>query len=399
MATQPEPTISAPVTTTEAVNQMLAAMAALSGVLTDYNVGSQIRTLAESVGSVIEQQGTWTNAFVFQGMVYGAMALFGIFPGVAQSATVQLTFSTSPGGSPPPASQNVTIPTGTLVQSNGGIQFQTTSAVVLLSGNSSIVANAQAVLGGVAGNVPSGSLTQLVSNLGYPLFVTNASAATGGANAETLSETLSRLSAKIASIPGSSPVALANAAIGVQDPSTGETVMFSVLNEPFLAAGSGAGSGTAGWQLFIDNGFGTASSGLIAAVNSYLGVNVSGATLPVSGQVGFRDAGVPYGIYADSPIYANVYVSGTVANSAYATATANAIAAAVSGYFVLPFGAPAENSQIAAAVGNAGLGVLTSLTVVLTASGSPTAVSGVVPSLVQRVLLNSLSVSIVSGAA
>jgi hypothetical protein len=185
----------------------------------------------------------------------------------------------------------------------------------------------------------------------------------------------------------------------VTDTATGETVLYSTLFEPWIAAGSGAGSGTAGWDLYIDNGMGTASSGLIAAVNQTLGVTISGATLPVSGMVGFRDAGVPYNIYAVTPTYALVYVSGTVSNSAYIPSVSGAIATAVSGYFSLPFGTAAEQSQIAAAVGNAGLGILTSLNVVLNASGSSMSVTGVVPSPTGRVLLGGLSISLVSGAA
>lgn len=397
MTTIPEPTISAPVTATENANTFLAAMAALSGVLTDYNIGSQIRTMAEAAASVNEMQGIWSNALVFQGMVYGAMALFGILAGQAQTASGIATFATSTGASPPAASQNVSIPAGTLVQTVGGVQFQTTTAAILLSGLGSVSVPIQALVGGTAGNIPASGITQLITNLGYPLFVNNVSGTTGGTNAESLSQTLSRFSAKVASLPASSPVAIANAAIGVTASGTGETVRYSCLYEPWIAAGSGAGSGTAGWYLYIDNGQGTASSGLIAAVSQVLGATVSGGTLPTSGNVGYRDAGVPYQVLAGQPLYAIVSVSGQVSNSAYIQSASGAIATAVSGYFSLPFGGVAEQGQIAAAASNSVGAILTSLNVTLALSGVGSPVSGIAPPIYQRVLLGSLSISVTSG--
>jgi hypothetical protein len=390
-----EPTIAAPPTAVDVTEQLLSSMAALSGVLTDYNVGSQIRTLSESIGSVNEMQGVSATALVFQGMVYGALAVFQIFPGAAVPAVGVETFSTGTGLSPPPASQNVTIPSGSIVQSIGGVQFQTTEDVLLAAGSSSVNAPIQALVGGAAGNLPPGSITQIVTNLAYPLFPTNVSGTTGGVDAETLTQTMNRFAAKVASLPASTPAAIANAAIDVSDPLTGETVLFSTLVEPWILAGSGVGSGAAGWTLYIDNGMGAASSGLIAAVNNVLGATISGGTLPTSGDVGYRDAGVPYQILAVDPIYASVAISGTVIGSIYVSPASAAMASAVSGYFTLPFGVTAEQSQLAAAVSNSALGLLTSLTVNLYPAGSGTPVSGLVCSVpYQRVILQSLGIAL-----
>ncbi|MDE2233357.1 MAG: baseplate J/gp47 family protein [Patescibacteria group bacterium] len=394
-----EPTVAAPPTTTTVASELLAAMAALSGVLTDYNPGSQIRTLSEAIGAVCEMEGIQANTLVFQGMVYGALALFNILPGLAIPSTVTLTFSTTPP-SYPPVSQTVIVPAGTIVQTQGGIQFQTTTPVTLNSGSSSVNVAAQALTGGANTNVPAAAITQIVTGLNYPLFVTNSSPATGGADAQTLSQTLSIFSAKVASLPASSPVAIANAAIGVTASGTGETVVYSCLDEPWISAGSGAGSGVAGWNLYIDNGFGTASSGLIAAVNQVLGITVSGATNAVSGAVQYRDAGVPYNIYAVSPVFADVYVTGVVNPSAasFVSAISGSIETAVSGYFTLPFGTPAEQSQLSATISNAGLNSLSSLTVSLYASGTITpALAEVSGTVTQRVLLNKLYLSLPVG--
>jgi hypothetical protein len=380
-----EPTVAAPPSTQTVASQFLASMAALSGVLTDYNSGSQVRTIAESLGSVVEQQSIWTQAEAFQALAYGAMTVLGITPYAAFPSVGQLTFATAPGSPYPTATQNVNIPAGTLAQTTGGVQFVTTANAVLASGTTSIVIPATAVLGGVAGNVPAGAVTQIVTGLLYPLFVTNAAAFTGGTNAEQLAATLARFSSAVAAIGLASPVAIANAAIGVTNPATSEEVLFSTLYEPFVAAGSGAGSGVAGWTLYIDNGTGAASSGLINNVISKLNGNAA------SGQVGYRDAGVPYIVSGVTPTYAVVGVSGTASSLTTDAALQTLINQAVSGYFMLPFGASAQQAVLAQNVGNAVLGLMTSLTVSLYASGSGSPLTALTPAVTGRVVLGQIN--------
>lgn len=362
----PTITIAAPPNTAGVASEILGSMAAESGVITDYNQGSQIRTIAESVGAVVEEQGIWSQALAFQALVYSALSLFNIFPSAAVPASGIVTFSTSNSGPNPPASQNIPIPAGTLIQTNGGVQFQTTAAVTISVGTGSITVPVAALNAGTAGNVPAASITQIISGLVYPLFITNAAPTSGGANAPSVANSLALFAAQIAAIGLSSPVAIANAAYGVSYGA--ENVQFSTLFEPWIAAGSGAGSGTAGWTLYIDNGTGTASSGLINAVIAKLnGGTVSGAS-NASGAIGYRDAGVPYVVDAVTPTYAYVSVSASVVSGASVSLTSGAIAAAVSGYFSLPFGASAERANIDAVVGNATQGNLTALAIALSAS-------------------------------
>lgn len=389
-------TVAAPPTTAALTSQTLSLLAARSGVLTDYNQGSQIRTIMESVGAVVEQQGIADQTRAFQALVYSAMSLFGVVPAAAVPATVTVTFSTARSGSPPPATQNVPIPAGTLVQTNGGIQFQTTTAVTLASGDTSIDVEAIAVVAGLAGNIPASAITTLISALIYPLFPTNADAAINGADAQSSAVAMAEFTAAVEAIGLSSPVAIANAAIAVASGS--EVVRYSTVFEPWIAAGSGAGSGTAGYILLIDNGNGTASSGLIAAVDEKLrgGTTTSGLS-NASGAIGYRDAGVPYSIVAVTPTIAVVAVSGTVVSSADSDVVSGAIASAVSGYFTLPFGRAAEQATIAAAVANAALGQLSSLTVTLMQSGSATPLTALTPPVSGRVLLGSLLQTLTSG--
>lgn len=390
-------TVASPPSTGAAASQILASMAALTGIATDYNPGSQIRTLAESVGATEEQQGVWTQAIAFQALVYSALSLFQITPNSAVAASGIITFQTSASGSPPAASQNVPISAGTIVQTNGGIQFQTTSDVVLLSGTGAINAPVVALVPGLVGNVANGTILNIVTGLIYPLFVTNAAGMAGGADAETSTSALARFAALIASIGLSSPVAISNAAIGVNFGT--ESVKFSTLYEPWIAAGSGAGSGTAGWSLYIDNGLGTATSGLITAVDSHLrgGTTTSGAS-NAGGAVGYRDAGVPYNIYAVTPTVVDVGVSGVAVLGGNVPVLNAAVQAAVEAYFALPFGASAQQAVIAADVSNATYGQLSALTVGLYTSGGVVPQTAISVSPSGRIILNTLTVNIVSGS-
>ena len=372
--------VAAPPSTAAVASQILALMAAESGVLTDYNPGSQIRTESEAIGSVVEQQGIWAQAQAFQALVYGAFSLFGDTPDLAVAASGTVTFSSSA-----PVSQNVSIPAGTIAQTAGGIQVATTVAGILAAGNSSIDLASAAVVSGAAGNVSAGAITQLVSALTYPLQVNNANPFGGGADAQSAADALSEFASMVNAIGLSSPVAIANAAIGTAYGA--ETVKFSTLAEPWILAGSGAGSGVAGWNLYIDNGLGTASSGLVNAVIAKLnGGSVSGVANP-SGATGYRDAGVPYNVYVVTGTLAVVSATGAVMPGASASLVSGAMASAISGYFKLPFGAPAIQAQLAASAANAALGQLSSLTVSLYQSGSGTALSLLTPAVTGRVVL------------
>jgi len=170
--------------------------------------------------------------------------------------------------------------------------------------------------------------------------------------------------------------------------------------EPWIAAGSGAGSGTAGYTVYIDNGTGGASAALIAATQAWL----SGSQ--IANQSGFRPAGVPYTVSGVTPVYATVVVSGTLFPGLFGSGSV--AAAAVSGItaYFNTLGICAPNSsgvplnyalqpQVAAAAADAGLGSFSSLTVNLyyTAS-SGSAVSLVSGGVGTRVILSSLSVNI-----
>ncbi len=378
-------TVVSPPNTYQVAFDMMAAMAAQSGVVTDYNVGSQVSSLYEALGSPIEMQGTIGQALAFQALVYSAMSIFKIYPIGAIAANGSVTFSTGTGSSPPPAPYNITIPQGTIVQTNSGTQYQTTSTVILLAGQTSISATVTAINPGVTGNTGANTITNIPSSLPYFLFVTNPSALTNGENAEQPSQTLGRFIAKINSLGLATPVSIANAVIGVSVSGTTETVMYSTVYEPWIATGSVTGQ--AGYYVYVDNGSGNASTALLDAVQTYL--NGSFAL----NEPGFRPAGVPYEAAAVVPTDVNVTVTGVANNSTGIIGLEATVTTAINNFFAtLQFGQTLLDGSIIAVVSNVVGGQVSTLNVVLTNS-SGTVITQAVPSDVGRVILSTLSVT------
>jgi len=349
-------TVAAPPTTADVAADLIAWMTAQSGVLTDSHAGSQVRTNAEATGSVVDMQGVIAQALAFQALVYAAFAAFGITPLPALSAVGVVTLTTGSGANPPPAVAVVSIGTGTLFSTIGGTQFEATQPAVLAVGASSVDVQVQAVTPGITGNVPAGSIVQIVSGIPYPLLVNNALPITGGIDAETPPQTLARFTAAVGALGLATPVSIANAVIGVTVSGTNEMVKYATVYEPWIAVSvSGAG-----FQVFVDNGSGAASPALLTAVQTLLNGNQA------AGLDGYRPAGVPYSVNAVIPVDYTVTVGGTaILASLDAVIDAN-VTAALSIYQTgLQFGDPAELSQITAVVANAAAGMITNLSVTL----------------------------------
>lgn len=383
-------TVAAPPTTVEVATQVMSWQTGQSGVITDYNVGSQIRTLSEAIGSVEELSGVAAQALAFQALVYSAYSAFGITPLDAAFASGTITFSTGTGSNPPPAAQSIAIPAGTLVQTIGGTQFQTAQSVVLLQNSTSISAPITATVAGISGNVSANTITQIVTGLPYALYCNNSAATTGGQAAEVASATLARFTAAVAATGLSTPVAVANACIGVTVSGTGEIVAFSNCYEPWIVQALNGQTPVAGFQVYVDNGSGNASSALLSQVQNTLNGILGTPTL------GYRPAGVPYTVNAVSPVYSTVVVSGVTTNSSLISSLTNAAISAIQAqYAALGFTQTLEQSNILADVANAVAPNISSLAVYLV-NASGAIVSGIATAYNQRNILQSYTVNFTS---
>ena len=372
-------TLNASPTATEAVLQILQTLAAQSGIITDANVGSQVRAFATGVGATIEQQSIATQVAMAQYAIQGAFAIFGITPISATYSSGNVTFSLGYT-----ATSTVYVPVNTQLSTTGGIQFYTTQAVQINSGSSSVGAPVQSAAAGSNSNVTANSITQIVTTLPYPLTVTNSAPTSGGQDQETFSATLSRFNNLAATLGRSTPQSIASSVYGTTY--NGETVKYSTVYEPWrVQAASGLTSGfTVGYDVYIDNGTGTASSNLITAVSGVL-----------SGAIDYGPAGVPYNVYAVAPTTVSIIVNATSTpsfSSVISTIT-SAIQTSVEDYFAsLNFGDSFQNGQLYEAISNNTYGWLSSLTV----SNTPTG-NSISPAATSRIILSGLTINVTAG--
>lgn len=387
MANPYQITVSAAPSTYASAFDILAAMQANSGVVTDYNSGSQIRTLSEALGSIVELQGGIDQAMAYQALIYSAMSIFGITPLPAVSASGTVIFVTGTGNNPPPAPYNITIPVGTIVTTTAGAQYQTTSLVTINAGQTSVSTTVSAVVPGVNGNTGPNTITNVASQLSYLVFVNNTTAITGGSNAELPEQTIGRFVAKINSLGLATPVSIANAVIGITAPNSTEMVEYSTVYEPWV---TGSVSGQYGFMVYIDNGSGTASAALISQVESVLNGSQS------ANQPGYRPAGVPYNVLPVVPTYVNVVVTGVInASSQILTLESQTTTSINSLFQSLQFGEVLTQVELIASVSNVVGNYVTSLYAeLLDINNNP--IAQATPSNVGRVILNNLSVTYTS---
>ena len=355
MATTSEIQIAPIPTTEESTLTFLSWLFGTIGVPTDYNIGSVIRTYSEAVGSVDEIEGAITTSQALQALVYSAYAAFNISPELAEPAVGTVTFSTI-STSPLPPGISVVIPLNTIVQTITGVQFNTTTTATLVSGTSTITVPIQAANPGLNTNVAAGTITQILTAVSYPLAVTNPAPTAGGQNAETAAETLARFVSYVSSLGLCSPLAVASACIGVSYGQ--EIVKYATCYEPWIAEYEGGNpTPTAGFNPIIDNGSGSASANLIAAVTAYLN-NGNG--------IGYRPAGVPFTVLAVTPVYASIVVVATAINQSIAEAIFTSTQTAITSYFQsLNFGDSAQITNLTAAIANATFGQLSSLSITM----------------------------------
>lgn len=186
-------------TYTEIINEMKNRMIAGQKKITDFNEGSGIMTIFESVARPLETAYIDTRAGYTDILRMIAYEVFDFKKKEGVKAVVKLVFS-----SDKPVSQDVVIPMNTRI-SNGTLVFITNSATVIKKDEiNSAVVEAQAENIGVEYNVLPNTLTQIDSSVPLDVVtVTNPSKAEKGANEESESEMLARFKEYINGLQGS----------------------------------------------------------------------------------------------------------------------------------------------------------------------------------------------------
>lgn len=257
--------------------------------VTDFNLGSVVRTMMEAAAIEIEESYLQYFVGLKEAIPVSVFETFG-FPAIsAEAAGGILRFSTAAA-----ATSNILIPAGTVVKAAVSEQnYATTAAASILIGQTYVDVLGAAQAAGVVGNADAGTITTLVTTVSGVAAVTNPAPWINGRDVETDDERKTRFQGFIGTLArgtkaaveyGAKTARISNAA-GVVT----EYVAFATVVEPWIADSA---QPIALVRVYVHNGAGATSAELVAlaqkVVDGYYGAD--GIT-PVPGS-GWKAAGV-----------------------------------------------------------------------------------------------------------
>ena len=366
---------------TQLVENQVAAIQGYCSALLDFTIGSVLRALVEAVGSValFLQAEALQVAALTRAATSNGTDLDSFF---AQFGFTRLQPTNSVGAvtlSRFTASQQATVPVGTLVQSfDGSQQFTivadttntsynaTLSAYAIPAGTTSLTIAAQSVTASASANVAAGTITQIVTVIQYVDTVTNAYAFSEGSNAETDPAYRARFVLYLASLSRATRAA----------------VSYAILTFPGLSSYSLVeNASTAGvtqygyFYTVVDDGSGSPSptftSGVYSAVDAV------------------RPLGTYFSVLGPSDITANVVVTIATAASYVHSNVVSTVQAALAAYInSLGLGGSLSYSRLIQVAYDASPGVTNVTGLTLNSATSDLAATSQ-----QRILAGSVSVS------
>jgi hypothetical protein len=301
---------------------LILRVAENSLALTDFNVGSKVRTLLEAYSQELE----YFYLEMFRGILEGIDSSiynsfdFPALPAVAASGQVRFALLVSGTSTPLAPTTNITIPAGFRVQ----IPVQTTAGIVSnsapvgtiytiandtiwLAGQTSTTATVVCNTAGSVGNTIANSITSIVDSLptiqNGTYSVNNAVPLVNGQDQETAVQHRARFSKYLQSLGRGTKTALQYAALQtvVTDPASGaviEQVKKAVVVEPYLIDGS---KPAAHADIYVHNGVGGTSSILVANAQQI----IDGYTDSNNNRIsGYKSAGIIASVIAatENPI-------------------------------------------------------------------------------------------------
>ena len=311
-------------TFTTIVSNTVAAIQGSARVLVDLTVGSVLRSYAEAVSAIA----LWLQGIALQVAALTRFATsngsdadswgadFGFTRLPAQAAQGSVTFSRF---TPTAAA---TVPVGTIVQTADGTQKYAVIAdtaqtaynagvggYVLPAATASITATVQSTSAAFAGNAAVGAINTIAASIPGVDTVTNASAFSNGADAESDAAYRARFPVYLASLSEGTVAAIRNAVLSLQ-----QTVSYT-LTENFNYAGA---SQPGYFYVVVDDGSGTPAGSFLTSV----GLAIE-AVRPITST---------YGVFAPSLVTANVAMTLTTAAGYTHSAVVAAVTAALQAY-------------------------------------------------------------------
>jgi hypothetical protein len=322
--------------------QLILYVSGHTNALTDFNVGSVVRTMLEAFAEELEYLYLEMFRGILEGIDTGVYNSFD-FPALgAVSASGSVIFSLVQTGTTNPASPttSIVIPAGTIVQvpsintttgTTVGNSYSVNQDTIWPVGQTSVSTVVTCTQSGTVGNTAYNTITSIVSTLptvaGATYAVTNPATISNGADQETAAQQKQRFAEYLQSLGRGTIDAIEYAALQtvIYDANGNiiEKVGSAVVVEPYLIDGS---LPSAYVIVYVYNGVGNTSSALVAQtqniINGYYDSNGNRIA-------GYKAAGVIALVLPveESPITFNINVvmapgysltsslSGTIANS------------------------------------------------------------------------------------
>jgi uncharacterized phage protein gp47/JayE len=317
---------------------MVNWFAGLQSTITDFIPGGKTRTKLETVAVEMEWQDYQFEQALLAAIpesIYTAFSFDLLGP---QPASCTVTFSTAT-----PASSPIAIVSGTRVATDGGIVFATTAAATIATGTTSITVFVVAIAPGAIGNVQPGTINVLKSAISGVTAVTNALQATGGTDEETIGARQLRFMLYIATLTRGTAKALEFAALqGEYRTGLGGSIIEKVVQAKVADIPTTGPAGRA--SVYIYNGSGTASAGLIASAQSIINGyrDVGGNIVP-----GYKAAGVIVTVASVTVNPTNVTASIQCTRGGDPVSIRTAAIAAITGYLqIMTIGQPVILNEI-----------------------------------------------------
>ena len=267
-----------------------SAIAAGSGI-TDFNSGSNIMTIFESVARPMEQAYIDTRNGYTNNLRAIPYSVFDFKQKPGQRATVDVKFTRNAA-----LSTVSTIPSGTRV-SNGNLVFTTTANAVIGVGETiSDEVGAIAENVGLEYNVKENTITTIESNLSAEIVsVNNPRQAVGGTDAETQTQMLKRFKYFINGLQGSNRYGIMAGVLGV------EGVRSVSIDEHFPPK-----SDIYNFTVYVDDGTGSLSQDLKNTVTDLINGN------DTEENPGLRAAGTNVEVSAATIVSINIELTATI---------------------------------------------------------------------------------------
>lgn len=280
---------------TKNYNQILSemkenAIASRSG-LTDFNDGSNIMSIFESVARPLEQGYIDTRNGYANNLRAIPYSVFDFKQKDGQKATVDVKFTRNAA-----MAEISTIPSGTRV-SNGTLVFTTTSNTIIAAGQTqSGTVGAIADEVGLKYNVAANTITTIESNLSAEIVgVNNPSSAIGGTDAETQTQMLRRFKTFINGLQGSNRYGIEAGVLSI------EGVRSVSLEEHFPPKHD-----VYNFTVYVDDGTGGLNTQIKNKVLDLINGN------DTEEQSGLRAAGVNFDVSAAIPRTVNIKLTATI---------------------------------------------------------------------------------------